>query len=215
MTSRSIGPHKGDNESHQDTSVCEAATQMLIKSDLGNWIKMASRANVFVSKSQPKSPNQMTENTPIFFHCKFLTALEKHRGDKFGPEMLGNTCHMESIWNKHTQKKTATKGRWCFRVALCPGSWGNDQSGLLYRHVWRSLAGKAVAPCPQPHTPQTCTHIPVAAAEIFERLHHWVLERGPQAGQNPQSGGKGSLNDDIMSYYYTPPTHALPTCLHM
>lgn len=100
MTARSvdhyIGPHKRDNESHQETSVCKVATQLLIKSDLGNWIKMANRANVFVSKSQPKSP-QMTENTPIFFNCKFITVLEKHKRDKFGPEMLGNLCHMESI----------------------------------------------------------------------------------------------------------------------
>ena len=50
----------------------------------------------------------------------------------------------------------------------------------------------------------------VTAAEIFERLQHLALDEGPQAGQNPQSGGKGSLNDDILSYYYTPPTHALP-----
>lgn len=127
VTARSIGPHKGDNESHQDTSVCEALTQLLIKSDLGNWIKMASRANVFVSKSQPKSPTQMTENTPIFFHFKFITALEKHKGDKFGPEMLGNICNMESIWNKYTQNKTAAKGRRRFRVVLCPEHWGKSE----------------------------------------------------------------------------------------
>lgn len=74
---------------------------------------MANRANVFVSKSQPKS--QMTENAPIFFNRKFIRALEKQREVKFGPEILRN-LHMESSLNKYAQK-TVTRVKRNFKVA--------------------------------------------------------------------------------------------------
>ena len=163
-----MGPHKGDNESHQDTSVCEAATQLLIKSDLGNWIKIASRANVFVSKSQPKSPTQMTESTPIFFHCKFITALEKHKGDKFGPETLGNICHMESIWNKYTQKKTATKGRLRFRVALCPESWGKSEWFIVQTHLGTFSRWSNCSLPPTTHTTNMYTHPSSSSRDLWK-----------------------------------------------
>lgn len=45
------------------------------------------------------SPNpnlHKRQKTAIFFNCKFITALEKHKGVKFGPEILESLCHMES-----------------------------------------------------------------------------------------------------------------------
>lgn len=63
----------------------KAARKLLIKSDLGNWIKVANTANVFVSKFLPEL-QQMTGDTPIFLTTSFITALENHKGVKFGQE---------------------------------------------------------------------------------------------------------------------------------
>lgn len=56
--------HDSDNESYYMHQYVKQQAQLLIKTDLGNWIKMANIANVFISKSQLKSP-QMKKTSPF------------------------------------------------------------------------------------------------------------------------------------------------------